>query len=123
MKTSLLALVPVLACLCLSSCLNSANKDLLAGDWVGVEWLSEGQASSNDPTQAHFHFDKDGTYSSDFGGTKEKGTYLVRGDELYTTPDGQLEIMVKIAKINKDSVVFDMNRSGSSETLTMVRSK
>ncbi|HUM53578.1 MAG TPA: lipocalin family protein [Chitinophagales bacterium] len=103
------------------SCSNSEEKKLLIGDWNGAEWLVGGNPSDYDAKQVHFTFKTDGGYSSDFGGDKEKGTYLLRDNSLYTTPEGQLEIMVKIQKLTSDSLVFDMNRSGQAETLTLIR--
>lgn len=103
------------------SCINTSNKKLLVGDWKGAEWLVDSNPSIYDAKKVFFHFGNDGGYSSDFGGDKEKGSYLLRDDKLYTTPDGQLEIMVQIAKLTKDSLVFNMNRSGQPETLTLVR--
>ena len=105
----------------LNSCTNSENKSRLAGEWQGVKWLVGGNPSNYDVKQVHFKFAMDGGYSSDFGGDKEKGTYIVRDDKLYTTPDDQLEIMVKIAELTKDTLVFDMNRSGQAEILTLIR--
>lgn len=103
------------------SCVNSDNKALLVGDWKGTEWLVNGNLSEYDASKVTFHFANDGGYTSDFGGDKEKGTYIIRDDKLFTTPDRQLEIMVLISKLTKDSLVFDMNRSGQSETLTLIK--
>ena len=115
----------VLACfmmsLLMTSCVQSENKGLLVGDWKGTQWLVDGNPSEYDAAKVSFHFANDGGYSSDFGGDKEKGTYILREDKLYTTPDGQLEIMVQISKLTKDSLVFDMNRSGRPEKLTLVK--
>lgn len=107
-------------CFMAVSCNNSEKQTLLMGNWTGAQWLVGGNPSEYDAKQVHFTFTKDG-YSSDFGGEKEKGTYYLRDNDLYTTPDGQMEIMVQIAKLTKDSVVFNMNRSGQAETLTLVK--
>ena len=115
MKLLKLHLFFVFAGLIAVSCVNSDNKALLVGNWKGAEWLAEGKPSGNDA------FAGDGGHSSDFGGAKEKGTYILRNDKLYTTPDGQLEIMVEVAKLTKDSLVFNMNRSGQAETLILVK--
>lgn len=103
------------------SCNEGEKKQLLVGDWNGAEWLINGHASAYDVNAVHFNFGKDDRYNSDFGGDIEKGSYIIRDDKLYTTPDDELEIMVKIEKLTKDSLVFDMNRSGQSEKLTLVR--
>ena len=105
----------------ISSCMHSENKALLVGDWKGAEWLVGGNPSEYDAKKVSFHFGNDGGYNSDFGGDIEKGTYILRDDKLFTTPDGQLEIMVLISKLTKDSLVFNMNRSGRAETLTLVK--
>ena len=103
------------------SCIHSANKTLLVGEWKGTEWLANSIPSGNDATKVYFKFSADGGYVSDFGGSLEKGTFILRDNKLYTTPDDQLEIMVEIAKLTKDSLVFNMNRGGQPETLTLIR--
>lgn len=108
-------------CIMTISCVNSENKALLVGEWKGAEWLVGDNPSVYDAKKVHFTFTSVGGYSSDFGGDKERGTYILRDDKLYTTPEGQLEIMVEIAKLTKDSLVFNMNRSGQAETLTLVK--
>lgn len=102
------------------SCTNSENETLLLGNWKGTEWIADGNPAEYDAKQVHFSFTKEGYYS-DFGGEKEKGTYYLRDNDLYTTADNGIEIMVKISKLTKDSLVFKMNRSGQAETLTLVR--
>lgn len=104
----------------LASCSPSENDTLILGRWKGVEWTVEGNPADYDPKEVHFSFSKEG-YSSDFGGEKEKGTYYLRENDLYTTPDNQMEIMVQIARLTKDTLKFNMNRGGQSETLTLVR--
>ncbi len=42
---------------------------------------------------------------------------------LFTRPADQQEIMVKIAKLTMDTLIFDMNRSGQTELLTLRRDK
>ena len=51
----------------------------------------------------------------------ENGKYYITNNELYTTPDGGTKMMVKITKLTQDSLVFDMNRGGQAETLTLLR--
>ncbi len=111
----------LVAVIFITSCIHSANKSLLVGEWRGTEWLANGLPSGNDASKVYFKFSGDGGYVSDFGGDIEKGTYILRENKLYTTPDEQLEIMVEIGKLTKDSLVFYMNRSGQAETLTLLR--
>src|SRR5688572_27028420 len=97
-------LAPFLLCILLvTSCIHSSNQPLLVGNWKGTEWLIGGNPSEYDPKQVTFHFDKVGGYMSDFGGEKEKGTYILRKDKLFTTAENQAEIMVKISMLTKDS--------------------
>ena len=67
------------------SCINSDNKKLLVGNWKGAEWLVNGNPSEYDAKLVSFQFAEDGGYQSDFGGDKEKGTYIVRDEKLFTT--------------------------------------
>ena len=99
---------------------NTVDNKLIIGNWSGVEWLINGQPSNRKVEATYFSFDDKGKYSFDYDGTKEEGTYKVENDMLFTTPKGNAEIMVKITKLTKDSLVFDMNRGGQPETLTLL---
>jgi hypothetical protein len=105
----------------ITSCINSDNKALLVGNWKGAEWLAGGKPSDIDVHQVHFTFTRFGGYNSDMGGSNERGTYILRDNKLYTTAEGELEIMVEITKLTKDSLVFNMNRGGQAETLTLIK--
>ena len=104
-----------------TSCIESGNKESIVGDWKGTEWLVNGNPSEYDATKVFFSFSTTGGYTADFGGDKEKGTYVLRDDKLFITDDEQLEVMVLISKLTKDSLVIDMNRSGQPETLTLIK--
>jgi len=93
------------------SCANTENNKKIVGRWAGIEWLSK----------ASFNFDEKGNYSFEYAGNKEEGTYKVENDMLFTKPANQQEIMVKIFKLTTDSLVFDMNRGGQAERLTLRR--
>ncbi|MBK9327907.1 MAG: lipocalin family protein [Sphingobacteriales bacterium] len=120
MKNLKLSVVLLLA-ITLVSCIHSANKALLVGEWKGAEWLANGKPSDNDASKVYLKFSDDGGYVSDFGGSREKGTYILRENKLFTTAEDQLEIMVEIAKLTKDSLVFNMNRGGQPEILILIR--
>lgn len=94
---------------------------MIVGKWSGIEWLVNGTPSDHTPGDAIFTFMDDGLYTFDYGGNIEKGKYYVTSGELFTTPDGGIKMMVKIPKITADTLVFDMNRGGQSETLTLIR--
>ena len=119
MKSNWLMAIIVLL---LSSCNNnSENNKLIVGNWTGSEWLVDGAVSTRNPQDAHFTFNDKGAYSFEYADSKEAGTYKIENDMLFTTPAGQKEIMVKIVKLTKDSLVFDMNRGGQPETLTLLK--
>ncbi len=107
----------------MAGCSNNENAKLIQGNWMGAEWLVNGEASNREINSTKFSFDHGGQYSFEYNGSKEVGTYKVENDMLFTTPSGQREMMVKIAKITADTLVFDMNRGGIPEVLTLLRSK
>jgi hypothetical protein len=109
----------LISCFLLSACTNNVNNKLIIGTWKGVEWV--GNTVILDGKKASFTFDDNGDYNFIYDGNKEDGTYKVENDMLFTKPANQQEIMVKIVKLTKDSLTFNMNRSGQSETLILIR--
>ncbi|HNP53351.1 MAG TPA: lipocalin family protein [Ferruginibacter sp.] len=108
----------------LASCGSSNQNDKkIIGKWDGVVWMIAGQPSKNDALDTHFSFDDKGNYEYDYAGNKESGTYKVENDMLFTKPINESEIMVKIARLTDDSLVFDMNRGGQNESLVLMRHK
>ena len=107
--------------LMIAACNNGGNDILLLGKWNGAEWLIDGKPSDYDVQNTFFNFDSTGHYTFDYSGNNEKGTYKLENEMLFTTPDNQKEMMVKIMKQTKDSLVFEMNRSGQPEQLTLIR--
>ena len=106
-----------------SSCGNQENNKLIVGNWTGKEWLVNGSPSNRNVAETHFTFDDQGNYTYSYSGTEEKGTYKVENDMLFTKPGDQQEIMVKINKLSADTLIFDMNRGGQTELLTLLRDK
>lgn len=107
--------------LLLFACGDSKYKQLIIGNWAGSEWLINGKSAGAGAKSTAFSFTDKGEYTFENDGNVQKGTYKVEKDKLYTTPLNQQEIMVRIAKLTQDSLVFDMNRGGQSETLTLLR--
>ncbi len=107
----------------LFSCADTKNNKMIIGHWAGANWLVDGKPSGLNAAATSFIFDDKGNYSFNYAGTEEKGSYKVENDMLFTRPSGQNEIMVKIAKITADSLVFEMNRGGTAEVLTLLRNK
>jgi heat shock protein HslJ len=108
-------------CAVLFSCTESPNNKMIQGNWKATEWLVNGQPSEVNARQTSFSFDDKGNYSFAHGGANETGSYKVENNMLFTTPKGETEMMVKIIKLTQDSLVFDMNRGGQPETLTLLR--
>lgn len=105
----------------LTACTPNENQEKLIGKWDGVDWQVNGKPAELNVHSTHFSFDSTGAYTYEYLGNKEKGTYKVENEMLFTTPDNQQEMMVKIAKLTKDTLIFDMNRGGQAEMLTLIR--
>ncbi len=114
-------LVIVALSLSMLACQHAIDKKMLLGEWKGAQWLIEGQTADYDATSTFFSFQDDGTYTYRYTDMEEKGKYFVSRDELITTPDGGIKMMVRIEKLTSDSLVMNMNRGGTAETLTLVR--
>ncbi len=115
-------IVPLLASfIFLLSCNSGEQNKMILGKWTGIEWLVDGHASSHTPGEAVFTFKADGLYTFEYSGNVENGKYYVNNNELFTTPDGGIKMMVKIPKLTQDTLIFDMNRGGQSEKLTLKR--
>ncbi|MFZ1530081.1 MAG: lipocalin family protein [Ferruginibacter sp.] len=107
----------------LFSCADTKNNQMIIGHWKAASWFVDGKPADHNIAATSFSFDDKGNYSFNYAGTEEKGSYKVENDMLFTHPSGQNEIMVKIAKLTADSLVFEMNRGGTAEVLTLLRNK
>ena len=105
------------------ACEDIKQNKLIVGNWIGAEWLIGGNPSPSNPKNTTFTFNDNGDYVYNNAGITEKGTFKVSESKLFTTPDGQQEIAVGILKLTTDSLVFQMNRGGQLETLTLVKKK
>lgn len=99
---------------------NDHNPDLI-GEWQGTEWLVFGKPSVQDAAQVHFAFTSDGNYTAAYGNQRETGVWRTDKSRLYTKAEGRKEIMVKILKLDGNSLKFEMNRGGQEETIEFVR--
>jgi hypothetical protein len=109
--------------LLLATCGDTENNRLIVGNWEAAEWMINGQPSAENARNTSFTFTDKHTYSFRNSGVEESGTYKVENDMLFTTPKGEQEIMVRIAKLTDDSLVFNMNRGGRPEVLTLTRKR
>ncbi len=105
----------------LAACGQSKKGELLYGKWKGVEWTVDGAVGQFDPSQVSFEFRPDGTYSATYGSQGESGTWWLEADKLFTSAEGQQTKKVRILHLSADTVIFDMNRAGVAEKLTLVK--
>lgn len=123
MQSILRLLLTVIIISALQSCGDTTNNTLIIGKWQAVSWTAGDQPSGNNASGTSFQFDSTGHYIFDYGATRQKGTYKVENNMLFTRAEGQQEIMVLIEKLTNDSLVFNMNRGGQAEKLSLVRAK
>ncbi len=121
MKTISHLFMPALFLIVCISCNLTVDEKLVVGDWKGVEWLVAGQEAEYDATSTFFSFKEDGKYTYQYADMGEEGDYYVVNNELFTTPNGGMKMMVKIKTLTQDTMILNMNRGGTSETLTLAR--
>lgn len=109
--------------LTLSSCSEEQQDrhEVISGHWHGVSWIIDESQRAYDASRVDFTFEKDGDYSAQLGDRAEEGTYRFMGEMLYTQADGQSEIGVKLLRLDRDTMVMQMNRGGEMESLTLAK--
>ena len=116
----------LLLCFVFFSCQNSDDVQTL-GTWKLYGLTESGQKQNVDLKNFEFKFNADGSYH--FHGSSqmvETGTYRTEGDKLYTTDTSRqnaLEKVVRVVKLSKDSMNFEMNNSGIPMEFLMVRAQ
>ena len=123
MKHYTIVLTLLIVSVTCSSCFDAKKRKMLLGEWVGVEWVSGASPIPVNPQDAKFTFHDSGEYSLQFEGNVEKGKFAYANNQLFTTPEGGIRMMVKIEKLTEDTLIFNMNRGGQAEKLTLVRSR
>lgn len=110
----------LLCCFLMLACQSKYDVTQLHGEWKTVQWIQSNSGNSvNNPM--NFKFDSDDRYEVDYGSETEEGRYWIAGDYLHTVEDGRAEKKVRIIKLTKDSLEFEMNRAGYLEMVTLVR--
>ena len=108
--------------LILLGCQNEAKyqESQLIGTWDAIEW---NDLTNNEKIDIRFDFSfgEDSRYVGNYGDSSEQGKYWISGDNLHTIEDGKAEKKVKIKKLNKDTLIFGMNRGGTIEEIVLVR--
>lgn len=107
----------------LVACGDTTNNKMIIGTWEATEWLVNGTPAPSYTENTSFTFGEDGKYVYRHRNQEEKGTYKVENDMLFTKPDGELEMMVRITKLTADSMRFYMERGERPEELTLLRKK
>ena len=102
------------------SCAESFDQKMLLGQWKTSSWIDNSSNRSIN-NKMDFDFKADRKYTIDYGAMIEEGTYYISGGFLHTTETGSAEKKVKLLKVAQDSVVFEMNRGGSIETVILTR--
>lgn len=120
MKLSILSFLTLL----LISCDNTEQYLNIKGEWQCTEWIvpSTGEDLCHN-NKVSFHFKEDLTYNYVYSSLRESGVYKIANGALYTTPEGKLEIGVKINKLTQDSLQVIMSRAGDKELLTLLKKK
>lgn len=119
-------LLHLLFTLCLGITLFSCNNEEqylnIIGKWECAHWIVPSTGKDNcENNTVSFHFKKDLTYSYTYGSHSEQGVYKIANNSLYSTPEGKLEIGVRIHKLTSDSLEMIMSRSGNQEILTLIK--
>jgi len=105
---------------CFANCATDLGyQTKIQGSWQVTHW-----ATGNDQTRPvdNVKFEFHGAeYNAQLGQRNEAGKFRIENDKLYTHAEGQQEIMVKIQKLTADSMVFEMNRGGTPEVMTLIK--
>ncbi len=105
---------------CFANCSQDLGyKTKIQGSWQVTHWdIGNGQTRPVENVHFEFHGDE---YGAKLGQRSEAGKFRIENDKLYTHAEGQQEIMVKIQKLTADSMVFEMNRGGTPEVMTLLK--
>lgn len=105
-------------------CEKFTKKDI-SGNWQAASLSEEGKPLKVNVDAIYFHFDENGGY--EYSGTlkyKEKGSYYLQGDLLYTLDtinESSVEKAVRITKLTPDSLYLKMNASGKEQFLHLYK--
>lgn len=114
----------IIGLLALAACKRANdNNPALIGKWQGKEWLVFGKPIGEDASQVEFEFTAEGDYSARFGSQEESGVWRTQKEKLYTTAQGEKEIVVKILQLDATTLKFEMNRGGRQETLELTKTQ
>jgi len=111
----------ILSVVTLASCSSKYDKSQITGDWQTISWI---QLDDNQEVnrKMDFEFKDDNRYHVNYDGSAtEEGRYWLAGEFLHTVEDGRAEKKVRITQLTADTMVFEMNRAGHLESVTLIR--
>ena len=111
----------VLALFFITSCGQSYEETLLIGQWKTDSWIENNSGQEIAHTM-NFNFDHKSHYTVDYGSMKEEGKYWIMGPYLHTIEKGEAEKKVLIKSLSKDTMIIEMNRTGSLERVVLLKS-
>jgi hypothetical protein len=117
MKNSVWLIWLVFVC----SCTVSEKYEQVTGEWECISWISKADSKDKCNHNVYFKFNEDKTYTSKLGKKEDQGNYKITDDILAVSPEGKMDITVRITKLNSDTMVFLMNQAGVEEILTLVK--
>lgn len=106
------------------SCEKFTKKDI-SGNWQAANIIEEGTPLEVNVDAINFSFDENGGY--EYASTlkyKEKGSYYLQGDLLYTLDtinEGSVEKAVRITMLSSDSLYIKMNDAGKERILHLYK--
>lgn len=95
----------------------------LIGQWECVSWTVEGKPGTYDIGHTNFNFKELDLYEATISGNKEKGAFYVEGDKLLTTAENSVQIATQIEKVTQDTLILNLNRSGTAEQMIFLHKK
>ena len=119
MKMPLISILLIM--LTITACTDTEREEAIIGTWTGVSWTLQGKDGGYNASSARFTFEEDKRYQYSYNGHQETGDYFISNQQLHTKPDGGTTMMVKIVRLEGDTMVFDMNRGGQAEQLVLSR--
>lgn len=99
------------------------NNEDVFGSWKAISWEAAGIETLGEDANVTFTFNEDDTYVASSGSSSEKGTYRLMETNLYTNAEGQVEKMVEIKLPSIDTMIMNMNRAGTEETMILVKNQ
>ena len=118
MKNAILIII----CICfLFACSEREQYEKITGEWECISWVNQVTGDQKCDDNVYFKFDMEKNYVSKLGVAVDSGRYKIIDEILYVTPKGKSEFGVKITRLDKDTMVFLMNRAGEEEILELTK--